>query len=444
MTDEPFTVFIDAQGQITVSGKSAQRRLAAHPGRYRLVPSADDLILLERMEPSPSAAAPDSPQIPAQPPRGVVIAGEIDRIGGLTEIISLIHGNAWSGSLAILAGNTRKTVFFKRGDVITAASNVAVDRIGALLYRHGKISAEFLEQALAKVTQEQRVGQILVESGHLSVHDLYQYVRKQIEEIFYSVLVMREGQYYVQRHGDDEGPPSQLLLPTRELLFEGVRRIDELSYFREKIPTVNVVLSHRPALREDTLPPRIAALLQLIDGRRDLAAIARESHLGEFEATKLVYQLMQEGRIETRSRTPAPTRGAPAFADSPSVGETLDKYNHIYARIQALVAFHGRPDVMSRGLRSFFLSAVEFAPLFIGVKLLSDGRLPREQMLANIAMAPISDKVAFIQRGLNELLFFVLFTAGEAVDRRREGELHQRLNQILTEVMGDGPTEEKS
>ena len=37
----------------------------------------------------------------------------------------------------------------------------------------------------------------------------------------------------------------------------------------------------------------------------------------------------------------------------------------------------------------------------------------------------------YLHRGLNELLFFELFTAGEAVDRREEIELHQRLNQII-------------
>jgi len=46
-------------------------------------------------------------------------------------------------------------------------------------------------------------------------------------------------------------------------------------------------------------------------------------------------------------------------------------------------------------------------------------------------MAPTDDKLDYLHRGMNELLFFELFTAGEAVDRREEIELHQRLNQII-------------
>ena len=49
-------------------------------------------------------------------------------------------------------------------------------------------------------------------------------------------------------------------------------------------------------------------------------------------------------------------------------------------------------------------------------------------------MAPTDDKLDYLHRGLNELLFFELFTAGEAVDRREEIELHQRLNQIIRDA----------
>src|SRR4029079_18826377 len=87
-------------------------------------------------------------------------------------------------------------------------------------------------------------------------------------------------------------------------------------------------------------------------------------------------------------------------------------------------------------LESFFSSVAEFSPLFVGVTVLDDGRLQTDQLLANLVMCPAEDKLEYLHRGLNELLFFELFTAGEAVDRREEIELHQRLNQILR----DSPT----
>jgi hypothetical protein len=63
--------------------------------------------------------------------------------------------------------------------------------------------------------------------------------------------------------------------------------------------------------------------------------------------------------------------------------------------------------------------------------VLPDGTLPVEQLLFNLSMSPAADKLDYLHRGLNELLFFELFTAGEAVDRTAEIELHKKLSQIL-------------
>src|SRR5262249_32954802 len=154
------------------------------------------------------------------------------------------------------------------------------------------------------VTQEHRFGQILVETGALTTVDLYQFVRKQVEEIFYSVLVMRSGEYYFYRTSDEDVPPSQLQLSTKQLLFEGVRRIDEMGYFRERLPGPDVVLERRdpppPATGDNKLPPRVARLLSLIDGKKNLATLARESHLGEFEVTKVCFQLLHAEWVAVR------------------------------------------------------------------------------------------------------------------------------------------------
>src|SRR5258706_3714463 len=98
------------------------------------------------------------------------------------------------------------------------------------------VSEDALADAL-KASGGARLGHALVELGAITPHDLYQYVRKQVEEIFFSVLVLRSGTFYFYRTDDDVGPNSQLQISTKTLLFEGVRRIDELSYFHEKLPS---------------------------------------------------------------------------------------------------------------------------------------------------------------------------------------------------------------
>jgi hypothetical protein len=184
VSKDSLTLVISDGGQVLVEGRAAQRRLAARPGHYRLLPSPANLVVLERAEEEAPAAG------------RTALAGEIERVGGLIDIIHFISQSSWSGQLTVLGGAFRKSVYFKRGEVRTASSNVAEDRIGAILYRYGRIGQADLERAVAQATHEQRFGQVLVDNGTLTQHDLYQFVRKQVEEIFFSVLVARRGEYY--------------------------------------------------------------------------------------------------------------------------------------------------------------------------------------------------------------------------------------------------------
>jgi hypothetical protein len=226
---------------------------------------------------------------------------------------------------------------------------------------------------------------------------------------------------------------SQLLLPTKQLLFDGVRRIDEMSYFREKLPSPGIVLTQRHPAPTQKLDHREERTLALVDGVRDLGAIARQSHLGEFETTKVLYQLLTSGFVEVKASqtTIALSASRPGDSLEDIYGKVIDTFNGVYAKIFAAVSQRGKAPALVKGLESFFGSVAEFAPLFVALSIDDKGTLSREQLLANLHMAPTDDKLDYLHRGLNELLFFELFTAGEAVDRREEIELHQRLNQII-------------
>jgi hypothetical protein len=156
------------------------------------------------------------------------------------------------------------------------------------------------------------------------------------------------------------------------------------------------------------------------------------SHLGEFDTTKVLYQLMTSGFIDTKQQPVVKmSTSRPGDSLQDIFGKVVDAFNEVYAKIFTAVAQRGKAQPLVKGLESFFGSVAEFAPLFVGLSMDDRGILPRDALLANLNMAPTDDKLDYLHRGLNELLFFELFTAGEAVDRREEIELHQRLNQII-------------
>jgi uncharacterized protein DUF4388 len=419
-------VLIDPDGRVTLDPE-AQRRLSGRPGRFKVLPTTGEIVILQRVAESRAQAS-----VSMITPGRVTIAGEVDAVGGLVDVINFILSNQWSGQLSVVDGMARKTIYFARGDVRSAASNVAEDRLGAILYRYGVVTFEELQSALRAAGSGGRLGQVLVERSVLTAHDLYTYVRRQVEEIFFSLLVQRLGSFYFYRTDEDHGPVSQLQLPTKQLLFDGVRRIDELSYFRAKLPSPDMVLQRRHPAPTQKLEPRQERLLQLLDGARDLGTVARLSHLGEFETTKTLYQLLTSGFVEPKKQPTIqmkPMRAGDSLEDV--YGQVVDTFNDVYAKIHGALSQRGKADVLHKGLESFFGSVNEFAPLFVGLGVDADGRVNREQLLSNLQMAPTDDKLDYLHRGMNELLFFELFTAGEAVDRREEIELHQRLNQII-------------
>lgn len=428
MAEDRNTFVIESDGRVALDPE-AQRRLSGRAGKYRVIPTTGEIVILQRVAEGRQASS-----VSGIAPGRVTLAGEVDAVGGLVDVINFILSNQWSGQLAVVDGQARKTLFFRRGDVRTAASNVPEDRLGAILYRFGIVTEEQLKTAVASTGGVSRLGQKLVEQGLLTPHDLYTWVRKQVEEIFFSMLVMRAGAFYFYRTDEDQGPVSQLSLPTKQLLFDGVKRIDELSYFREKLPSSDMVMEvHQPAPTQK-LEPREERVLALVDGLRDIAAIARISHLGEYETTKAMYQLLASGFVEAKQRPAVMVAVQPAMpTDSIEdvFGKVVDAFNGVYAKIFAAVSQRGKSLALEKGLESFFGSVAEFAPLFVGLAVDGEGRLARDQLLANLQMAPTDDKLDYLHRGLNELLFFELFTAGEAVDRREEIELHQRLNQII-------------
>lgn len=98
----------------------------------------------------------------------------------------------------------------------------------------------------------------------------------------------------------------------QSLLLEGARRVDEWELIRKKIPGLDfvVALDRQQLLRTRLeLTEDQQSLLPLIDGRRDMAALIRDSGLGEFTVSKDIYALMSAGFvIPVGKSAPGPVR----------------------------------------------------------------------------------------------------------------------------------------
>jgi hypothetical protein len=368
---------------------------------------------------------------PGGDPGRVALTGDVTACGGLLDIINLIKASAWSGALSVTARNTRRTIYFRNGEVRTASSNLPEDRLGQILYRFGIITRQQMDQALTKVGPGSKMGRVLVQMGALTAPELFRWVTRQVEEIFYALMLVREGEFYFERDGK-EPPGANLSLPTQSLLLEGCRRMDELSYFRAKLKSSSVVLGRR----EDAKPPADLSkvqreMLELVDGHRTLEELARVSHLGEFEATHAAFGLLQAGLVEVQEGPPKREAGA-AEASSGDLEKVVDAVNWLLRAAYDAIAARGDGDRYRDDLRNYLGTLGAAAALFDGVRIETDGALPTRPLVERVLAAAGAEPLVALLQALDEVVRFAIFTADLASDA--EQQMRARIAEVVSQT----------
>jgi len=200
----------------------------------------------------------------------------------VAEIIRDLYKDHIDGVLSVRQQDVEKQIFFAYGSPIFATSNQRDDRMGAILYRQGRVSREDLVKSVekAKVTGK-RFGTILVESGIISPEELVQTVIVQVEDIILSVFAWEEGEF---RFLPGPVPTEEIValnLSPAELILKGVKEKFSMTQVDRFLGNLDQVLNRVPQPEqlypETQLTPFVHQILNLMDGSRTLAEIVRES-----------------------------------------------------------------------------------------------------------------------------------------------------------------------
>ncbi len=146
----------------------------------------------------------------------------------VAEEIVRVRGEAWSGVLALRQGDVAKGLYFVDGGIAFAASTVEEDRLGACLFRAGKITESQFRAAMREAEASGRpLGHTLVDMGLLFPEELAAAVAAQVERIVLSVLRWTTGA--LQREPMDRPLPADLALDlnTHRLLLLGMRQFPD-------------------------------------------------------------------------------------------------------------------------------------------------------------------------------------------------------------------------
>jgi hypothetical protein len=332
----------------------------------------------------------------------------------LADIVALLCQARWRGELVVFDADHVRSLFFSDGNILGAVTNVEAERIGSVLYKFGAIDAAQRGHVLDNPVTGKRFGEVALELGWLTREQLYQFILRQIEEIVFSVLSLTEGTFFFLDGFDEARLSVRHAVSASTVLMESVARIDEVRFFRQKIPSTE----HVPVLVGDRdLPSEFATLAAALDGRRSVGEIGRVTGLGEFETTKQLYALVQSHRVEIH---PPATSGGPLAL--------VEAANAALQVIFEAVDAEDRAEELRSSLSSFVNGTGLYDILFRGAGPDRDGRLDPAVVVQNSSLIAGGAGPAYvIQQLLHEYVSFALFSVGALLGASIEAELAREI-----------------
>ena len=174
----------------------------------------------------------------------------------LPDVIQLLFLGRRTGCLALADRHNFGTIHFDEGHIIYATIVNRRDRLGDILVRNGRVTAEALQQAIERQDgdREHKVGEILVELGALTRQELESYMRMQIEEAVYYLFTWTSGTFNFEAGVAPEQEDFLVRINPEFLLLEGARRVDEWSLIEKKIPSFDLIFAVDQARVAESAP----------------------------------------------------------------------------------------------------------------------------------------------------------------------------------------------
>ena len=402
MSDRDDLLRVDSTGAVHPVGRAASQQLRPRAGEWRLIASPKELIVARSMTWGDAV---------------LKLAGEIRTPGALCDIVSLASQSGWRGELIVLAEAGNRSFFFDGGTIIAATTTVPEERLGETLYRFGLITREQLETIVAITAESgKRLGEVAVESGVVSAEKLFAMMAQQVEEVFFAAVHVSDGAFYFFDRFDEKNILRRHSLNAAGLLIEAARRMDEMRFFREKVPNDQYipvpVSGKKPA--DDQLN-----VFGLCDGKKSIADIGRAMGQLEFDVTRSIFQLVSSGCLTVLAPRP---RGPEAI---------VEQFNPALAAVHERCDAAGKGAEIRDGLSRFATGGGVYDPLFMGAGPLQDGTLKPDRIGRNIAALAGEDPDAWLVELMNDYVGFALFQAESILSRDAQATLLADVMEIL-------------
>ncbi len=391
--------------------------MRAREGAFRVMPAPNHVVFMRFTGEDGRRDAEDGAI--------VRLSGEITAPAAVCDVLAMLVHTRWRGELMVMESDSTRSIFLENGNIVGAETTESAERIGEVLFRFGVLSEEEHASVLAAIDgrPDARYGETAVALSLVTEEQVYHYVGKQVEEIVFGALQVSDGTFFFLEGFDPARLRSHHTLSTNMLLMDGVTRLDEMRYFKGKIPSSDWVPA--PTTIGGKVPNELAPFLAASDGKRSVAEIGRVTGAGEFETTKGLFALAQSKHV---SILPPRMEGGPVAMVSAA--------NGALARIFQQVDAAGKGTAFRQTLSGFASGGGIYDLLFRGAGPDDRGQLDAERVAGN-ALA-VGDDDTFLMVKLHEYVSFALFAAGSLLGKEAEAALDGEVQGILARLQPAG------
>jgi len=233
------------------------------------------------------------------------------------ELFYELHIKEWSGTLTLDREGVEKAVYFDKGQPTLAITSHEGDKLGEWLVKSGRISEIELKDALEIAGHEgKRLGTVLVNLSILAPEEIRSLVQRHMEEIIFSIFEWEDGAYKLSDINISRGEEILLEKSAANVIMDGVRRRYTLDMIKGSLGPPERIYQFSPhsaiTISDIRLSPSELKVVDLIDGKTNLAGIISSSSLTPLDTSRVLFSLLSLKIIEeVRKEQAAETKPAP-------------------------------------------------------------------------------------------------------------------------------------
>jgi hypothetical protein len=350
----------------------------------------------------------------------------------LPELLIQLRRSGSTGILSVEFEGTRKAVYFHNGRVVFATSNSPSDRLGETLLRLGKISVEEYELSLQQISHGRRQGKVLIEMGAMAPQDLWEGVETQVREIVFSLFEWAAGEFVFESTTLPQKEKVTVSFDPLVLVLEGLRRIDPEGALKGRYPDPGLILEGVKDADQGRLEPYEKHILAVVDGRRSVAEICRESEIGDGETQKTLYALYCAGFLRVRGRK---LRAVGESLGRDVSESALAAYNSMYAYIYRYLLREIGPEADAT-LQAAVQELHAAGGIMTSCRVTKGGIIDPSSLLMALTQVPDAERSLQLTNTLNEVLYAMLFAVRKTIGADHEANILKALRpeNMLIEV----------